>query len=99
MAKKAKTQTKAKSRPAPTEPDFAVCSVKETAIVSVEHEYSRPFGKGAIVDLAEKIADDVYLGDLVRDGCFERVSAEEAARIVEKSERTKSEPAEPSEER
>ena len=114
MAKKANPQTqtgqpvarapssdkpaKKVSRQAPTKPDFAVCVVKDTAVVSSEHEYSRAFGEGALVDLSEKIANDVYLGDLVREGCFKRISAEEHTRAVEELERKKSEPKEPSEE-
>jgi len=99
MAKK-KTRTtpdrasEKEPRPISTSPKLAICRVKETTVVSVEHEYSRRFGAGAVVDLAEKIADDVYLGDLVREGCFERISAAEAARVAEEAEHAKREAAE-----
>ena len=71
-----------------------MCVVKETAVISRAHEFSRAFGEGALVDLAEKIAEDVYLMDLVRDGCFKRISAEEHTRAVEaaQAELTKGRP-------
>lgn len=100
MAKKKTRTTPDKApekepRPMPTSPELAICRVKETAVVSVEHEYSRRFGAGAVVDLAEKIADGVYLGDLVRKGCFERISPEEAERAMRESEPTNGEQAQP----
>jgi len=97
MAKKTKAQmtpdnsAAKKPRSAPLKPDFAICRVEETAVVSTKHEYSRRFGKGAVVDLAEKIADDLYLGDIVREGCFDRISAAEAARVAEEAEHAKRE--------
>ena len=44
--------------------------VADNTVLSTEHEYSRRFGPGQIVDLDEPIGGGLKLRDVVRDGCF-----------------------------
>ncbi len=51
----------------------------ETAIASTDPEYGRRIGIGQLVDLSEEIGVNskgrpVILGDLVRPGCFEKMT-------------------------
>lgn len=65
MAKKSSTPS--------TGSAFYRCKV-EASVVCVEHEYSRSFGPGAVVDMAEEIAPGLALGDCVNPEWFEPVS-------------------------
>jgi hypothetical protein len=46
-----------------------VCLV-ETAVLAPGLEYSRAFGRGAVVDLNESVGPGIELVDLVRRDCF-----------------------------
>lgn len=51
----------------------------EASVICPQHEYSRAFGPGAIVDMAEEIAPGLALGDCVEPEWFEPVGASSSA--------------------
>lgn len=50
--------------------DWKRCRV-EASVLSVVHGYSRALGPGALVDLAEPVADNLTLADFVLSEWFE----------------------------
>lgn len=58
--------------------------IAENTAQSLEHEYSRRFGRGEAVDLEEQIAPGVKLKALIREACFEELPADSQAESMAK---------------